>query len=90
MVGYFALEAEPTEPAVRQVQVDFLPQPPFRSYPEAVTDNQHPDYQLGIDRRSANGAVERCQLPPQAIEFDEPVIDRSRCLSGTCRSSENS
>ena len=73
MVGHVALQAEPTEPAVRQVQVNLFAQPSFRADAEAVADDQHPDQQLGIDRRPADGAVERRQLPSQPIKFDKSV-----------------
>src|SRR3954469_1350838 len=41
--------------------------------PMQVTDNQHPDHQLRIDRRSARIAVERPQLLADVAEVHEPV-----------------
>jgi hypothetical protein len=73
MVGHRAVEAEPTKPAVRQVEVHLLAQPPLRADAEAVADDQHPDQQLRIDRRPSHLAVERRQFPPQPVEFDKPV-----------------
>jgi hypothetical protein len=77
VVGHFAIQAETAEPAVRQVQVDFLAQPPFRADAKAVADDQHPDQQLRIDRWAAFLAIEWRQPPPQLAEFHEPV-DRAQ------------
>jgi len=53
--------------------MNLLAQPPPGADAEAVTDDQHPDQQLGIDRGPAFLAVIRCQLLPQPGEFDELV-----------------
>ena len=68
---------KPAEPAVGQVEVNLLAQPPLRADAEAVADDQHPDHQLRIDRRPADLAVERRQFLPQPVEVDEPV-DRAQ------------
>ncbi len=73
MIGHRAVEAQSTKPAVRQVEVNLLAQPPLRADAEAVADDQHPDQQLRIDRRPPHLAVERRQLPPQPVEFDKPI-----------------
>ncbi len=62
VIGHLAIEAQPAKPAVGQVQVDLLAQPPLRADAEAVADDQHPDQQLRIDRRPSHLAVERRQL----------------------------
>ena len=77
MVGHCAVEAQSTKPAVRQIEVHLFAQPPLRADAKAVADDQHADHQLRINRRPTNGAVKRRQLPPQPVEFDEP-IDRSQ------------
>jgi hypothetical protein len=53
--------------------VDLLAEPPLRPNAEAVADNQHPDHQLGIDRRSPRAAVKWRQLSPYVAELYEPV-----------------
>ena len=50
MIGDVAVEPQPTKPAIGQIEVDLLAQPPLRANAEAVADDQHPDHQLGIDR----------------------------------------
>jgi hypothetical protein len=49
--------------------------------PEAVTDQEYPDHQLRIDRRSADAAVERRQLLPDLFKVDKPV-DRPEQVVG--------
>lgn len=49
MVWHSIFQAETTEPAIGQVQMHFLAQAPFGADAIAVTDDQHPDHQLGID-----------------------------------------
>src|SRR5712675_2570195 len=64
VVRHLAVEAEPTEPAVGEVQVNLLAQPPFRTNAVAVANQQHPDEQLGINRRPASRAVKWRQVVP--------------------------
>jgi hypothetical protein len=73
VIRYCAVEPQSAKPAVGEVQMDLLAQPPFRADAEAVAHDQHADHQFRIDRRSAYGAVERLQLPPQPVEFDKPI-----------------
>ena len=81
MVGHLAVEPKPAEPAIRQIEVDLLAQPPLGANAEAIADDQHPDHQLGINRGPAHAAVERRQLPPQIAKLDEPV-DRPQQMIG--------
>jgi len=64
VVRHLAVEAEPTEPAVSEVQVNLLAQPPFRANAVAVADQQHPDEQFGINRRPTGRAVKWRQMAP--------------------------
>ena len=86
MIRHAAVEPEPAEPAVRQIEVDLLAQAPLGADAEAIAHDQHPDHQFGIDRWPTHRAVEGGQLPPQLAEFDEPVDrpqadDRPECAS---------
>src|SRR5207302_722322 len=81
MVGYIAVEPKTAEPAVRQIEVNLIAQSPLRADAEAVTHDQHPDHQLGINRWSANGTVERRQLPPQFAKLREPVDRAQQMIS---------
>ena len=62
MVGHPVVEIEPAEPSIGQMQFDFLAQLPLEADAVAVAHNQHPDHQLGINRRPANVAVEGREL----------------------------
>ena len=63
---------------------------PYGLATEAVADDQHPEQlRMLIESRPIslwNGA-NSCLSPPSLTKLS---IERSRCLSGTCRSSENS
>lgn len=81
VVGHVTVEPKPAEPALCQVEVNLLAQAPLRANAEAVTDQQHPDHQLGGDRGMSDRAVEDRQFSPQPIEVHEPV-DRSQQMIG--------
>ena len=61
MVGNLAIETEPAEPAIGEIEMNFLAQAPLRPNAHAIADDQHPDHQLRIDRGAAGAAVERLQ-----------------------------
>src|SRR4051812_49017726 len=65
------------EPAVREVQMDFLAQPSLRPNAKAVANDQHADHQLGINRRPPGLAVEWRQLPSQLTQSTKRSIDRT-------------
>ncbi len=81
VVRDLAIEPEPAEPAIRQIEVDFLAQPPLGADGEAIADDQHPDHQLRIDRGPAHRTVESGQLPPDFTQLDKPV-DRPQKVIG--------
>ena len=73
------LQTEPAEPSVGQVQMDLLAQPPLRPDAEAIADDQHPDQQLGVDRRPAGRAVEG---PDASARRQDRQSRRSRAADG--------
>jgi hypothetical protein len=73
MVRHRVRQIQPAEPAVGQVQVDLVAEPTLRADAEAIADDQHPDHQLRVDRRSAGRAVVRRQQPPDVGKVDEAV-----------------
>jgi hypothetical protein len=95
MMRDVAIEPEPAEPPVGQIEMHLLAKTPFGADGEAVAYDQHPDHQFRIDRRSAHYAVERRRLPPHLAQLDKPVdqpqkmiarIRRSQiCLLSRCR-----
>ena len=50
MVRNLVVEIGLAEPAIRKMQRDFLTQPALMTNAIAVTDQEHPDRQLGINR----------------------------------------
>ena len=58
VIRYPVFQPKPAEPAIGQIQLDLLAEPPFRTDRIAVAHQQHPDHQLGADRGAAGVAVE--------------------------------
>ena len=75
MIRYAAIKTEPTEPAIRQVQMDLAAQSAFRTDAKAIADKQHADHQfrinrwpaecLGMTRRRRVRADVACAFPRQ-------------------------
>ena len=81
MIRHRAIQTEPAEPPVGQIEVNLIAQAPLRSDAEAVADQEHPDHQLGIDRSSTDTTVERRQVPPDLFKVDKSV-DRPELVVG--------
>jgi hypothetical protein len=73
VVRHLAVEPEPAKPAISEVEVDLVAQPPLRPDAEAIAKDQHADHQLRINRRPAGLAIKRRQLSPQPRKVDEAV-----------------
>src|SRR6185437_4176400 len=71
VVRNLAVEAETTEPAIGEVQVHLIAQPPLRADAKTVADDQHANQQLRIDRRPSYLAVEWGQVRPDLIELQQ-------------------
>ncbi len=50
MIWHAAIETEPAEPPIRQIEVDFLAQASLGADAKAIADNQHPHHELRINR----------------------------------------
>lgn len=73
LLQLFYSKPEPTEPAVRQVEMHLFAQPALGTDAEAVADDQHANQQRRIDRWAARVAVVRRQMLVQTVEVEEPV-----------------
>jgi hypothetical protein len=58
------LDAEATEPAIGEVELDLAAQRAFRADGEHVADDEHPNHQHRIDRRSSGMGIVRRQPGP--------------------------
>jgi len=68
VVRDLVIQIELAKPAVGQVQLYFLTQLAFRADAIAVAHDEHPDHQLGVDRRAADLAVVGLKLLVQVGE----------------------
>src|ERR1700724_343466 len=73
MVRYRVLKAESTEPAIGQIEMDLFAQSALSTNAKAVTDDQHSQHQLGIDRRTPGMALERYEVTPQLAEVKATI-----------------
>ena len=74
VIRNLGLEVEATKPAIGKVELDLFAQPPLRADAVTVANNEHADQQLGIDRGSADLAIEPLQLRAQLGQ--NPGYDR--------------
>jgi hypothetical protein len=71
MIRHLVFQAQAAEPAVGQIEMNFLAQASFGPNPEAVTDDQHADHQFWINRGSPDGAVERFHVLPERTQVEK-------------------
>ncbi len=77
VVGHVAVQPQPAEPAIGQVQMHLVAQPALGPDAHAIADDEHPDHQFRIDRGATRLAVEGLQLLADARQVHEPV-DRAQ------------
>src|SRR6202040_4150261 len=73
MVRHRILEAQATEPAIRQIEVDLFAQSPLGANAEAITHDQHPYHQLRINRRPPGLAVKRRKVAAQFVKIEATI-----------------
>jgi hypothetical protein len=82
VIGNPAIQSEPAEPAIGQIEVNLVAEAALGPNAHAVVDDQHADHQLGIDRGPAHLAVKRLRRLTEVIEGEmsinapKHVIDR--------------
>src|SRR6266700_3920304 len=70
MIVELVLDAEATEPAISQVELDLAAQRAFRADGEHVTDDKHPYHQHRINRGAAGVGIVRRQLGPNPRQIE--------------------
>jgi hypothetical protein len=73
LIHTIAVQTQPAEPAIGQVEMHLVTQPPLRADAKAISDDQHADEQFRIDRGSAGVTIELRQMCTHRAEVDEPV-----------------
>jgi hypothetical protein len=61
------------KPAVRQIEVDLVAEPPLGPDAHTVADHQHSDGQLRVNRGSSNPTAKRLQSLTETLELEMPV-----------------
>ena len=68
-LGNLARQADAAKPAISEIEVNLFDEPPFGTNAVEIADQQHPDHQLGIERRATQGAVMgRGRVAPRAVQ----------------------
>src|SRR6202035_3607449 len=73
MIGNLAVQTEPAEPAIRQIEMNLFAEPPLGPDAHTVADHQHSDGQLRVNRGSSNPTVKRLQSLTETLELEMPV-----------------
>lgn len=82
MLWHRVLQSQSAEPAIGQIQVYFLTQPPLRANSIAVSDNQHPDHQLRTYGGATRMAVVVRQVSTQLAKVKHPINSPEEVISG--------
>jgi hypothetical protein len=83
MIGDIAVEPEPAEPPVRQIEVDLFAEAPLGADTEAIPDDQHADLQAARDHSGGRGvpAAQRGRLSDDQRVVHRAVLVLSRHVS---------
>jgi hypothetical protein len=82
MIRHLAIEPQPAEPAVGEVQMHLLAQAALGPDAHAIAHDQHPHHQLGIDRGPADAAVKRLQFQADAVKIEEDIDPPLQVIEG--------
>jgi hypothetical protein len=82
VIWHLVRDTQSAEPPIGQVQVNLFAQLTLRANAQAVTDQQHADHQLRIDRGSAGVAVVRRQVFAQIGEVEETIDGSQQVILG--------
>ena len=73
VVGHHIFQAQATEPAIGQAQMDLIAQSPLGADAVTVPDDQHADHQFWIGRGTAGMAVIVRQMLAQFTKVEAAV-----------------
>jgi hypothetical protein len=73
VIGNLAVQTEPAEPAICQIEMNLLAEPPLGPDANAVADDQHSDHQLRVNRGPSNLTVKGLQSLTETLEVEMPI-----------------
>ena len=73
MIGDWVGQVETAKPAIGQVEMHFLTEPALRPNAMRISNDQHADHQLWVDRRPPGRAVVRRQVGANSRQVHETV-----------------
>jgi hypothetical protein len=82
VVGNCVGQIQAAEPAINQIEMNFFANTALRTDPHALADNQHPDHEFRIDRRSAHGAVKWSNVYTNTAQIDKAINHSQQVIKG--------
>ncbi len=82
VIGNATIQSKSAEPPIGKVQVHFLAEPAFRADAHAITDDQHPNHQLRIDRWPTCLTVVGPQMVADGTKIDKTVDGAEQVILG--------
>ncbi|CCB66471.1 protein of unknown function [Hyphomicrobium sp. MC1] len=70
VIGNFVFDAKPTEPAIREIDLNLADELSFGSDREDVAEDEHPDQEFRIDRRPAGVGIVRRKFNVQPTQVE--------------------
>jgi hypothetical protein len=81
VIRYVAFQAQTAKPAIGQVEVDLLSSPALRADGKGITNQQHADHQLRIDRGPSASGIIGGQAPSDRAEVQDRVNPSTQMVS---------
>ena len=73
MIRHAVCQIETAKPSICKIEMHFLAQPALRSDAQTVPNQQHPDQQFRVNRRTARIAVKWCKVLTDTRQIHKPV-----------------
>src|SRR6267142_3812470 len=73
MIRDSILDTELAEPTIGEVHLHFTTDQSFRADRKDIPDDQHPDHQFRIDRRTTHGRIMRCKFAAKPRQIESSV-----------------
>ena len=79
-VRHAALKPKAAKPAIGQIEMNLINQPPLKPDAVEIVDQQHAYHELGINRWSASVAVKGLGLMADRAEVQQPVNSAQKVI----------
>src|SRR3977135_4414702 len=84
MVRDSIFDAELAEPTIGQVHLHFSTDQPLRANCKDIPNDQHPDHQFRINRRTTHRRIVRCKFTTKPGQIESSVALPHQMIFGNC------